>query len=110
MDPIGLILIGIIGLIGLVWTVLTGRPPKFVPPRPVSDVEKKADADARAKEREAKETRDEAVEKAMHEREEAVTDLTSTLEDKADELLEDGDALNRHLKDVGKTVRSDGGT
>lgn len=109
MDPLALILIGVVGLAGLIWTVLTGRPPKFVPPRPVSDVEKKADADARKREQMAKETRDEAVREALHEREEAVTDLTSTLEEKAPELLGDGDALNQHLKDVGKAVR-DGGS
>lgn len=107
MDPVSLIVLGIVGLLGLLWTVFGGKPK--VSAGPLDDhVEQEAQVKADKETAAAEIEHDKTVAQAKADHDQKNDELVHVLENEEKELLSNDDALNEHLKDVGKSVRGDG--
>lgn len=108
MDPITMIVLGVIGLLGLLHTLFNKPGNALTPALPgPSKIEAKAEATAAVENVKAEQVHDAAIEQAKKDFIERNTILEEKLEDEAPKLTSDQDALNQHLQDVGKTVRGD---
>lgn len=108
MDENVLIFLGVTGVLGLIVTFLQRRKRAQAPSTLNTDVQHKAEANALKKAQKAQEEHDKAVTDAVSEAEKKNSDLVDTQKLKKQELTDDPDALNQHLKDVGKSIRGDG--
>lgn len=107
MDRAGSLGVIILGLLGLFFTLFRKRSssvPSVISPAP-SALQQKADKEQEHAEKEAERERDKKVSQEQERHEDGVKNQVKTLQENTAKVLEDTEATNKVLVNIGKEMR-----